>query len=141
MLVSLLASTMLMSAVTLGTAVADGNELNILYSGTPEVHEKEFLMDDYFAGFEEEFGAKVNVEFVTQADAISLIRTQQETGNVTYDVIYADTANMAPYVNGGWMEDITDLLPPARPTPPCSTAPPTRTAFATSCRTPSTCTC
>ena len=110
MLVSLLASTMLMSAVTLGTAVADGNELNILYSGTPEVHEKEFLMDDYFAGFEEEFGAKVNVEFVTQADAISLIRTQQETGNVTYDVIYADTANMAPYVNGGWMEDITDLV-------------------------------
>lgn len=110
MLVSLLASTMLMSAVTLGTAVADGNELNILYSGTPEVHEKEFLMDDYFAGFEEEFGAKVNVEFVTQADAISLIGTQQETGNVTYDVIYADTANMAPYVNGGWMEDITDLV-------------------------------
>ena len=110
MLVSLLASTMLMSAVTLGTAVADGNELNILYSGTPEVHEKEFLMDEYFAGFEEEFGAKVNVEFVTQADAISLIGTQQETGNVTYDVIYADTANMAPYVNGGWMEDITDLV-------------------------------
>ena len=26
------------------------------------------------------------------------------------DIIYADTANMAPYVNGGWMQDITELV-------------------------------
>lgn len=29
-------------------------ELNIVYSDTPEVHEKEYLMNEYFRGFEEE---------------------------------------------------------------------------------------
>lgn len=85
-------------------------ELNILYSGTPEVHEKEYLMDSYFKGFEEEYGVKVNVDFVPQADAITKIQTEQDSGNVVSDVIYADTANMAPYVNGGWMEDISAVV-------------------------------
>lgn len=85
-------------------------ELNIVYSGTPEVHEKEYLMNEYFRGFEEEYGVTVNVDFVAQADAITKIQTEQETGNIVSDVLYVDTANMAPYVNGGWMEDITDLV-------------------------------
>lgn len=85
-------------------------ELNVLYSGTPEVAEKEYLMNEYFKGFEDEYGVKVNVDFVTQADAITKIQTEQESGNIVTDVIYADTANMAPYVNGGWMEDITELV-------------------------------
>lgn len=85
-------------------------ELNILYSGTPEVAEKEYLMNEYFKGFEDEYGVKVNVDFVTQADAITKIQTEQESGNIVADVIFADTANMAPYVNGGWMEDITELV-------------------------------
>lgn len=92
------------------TSEITSTELNILYSGTPEVHEKEYLMDDYFKGFEEEYGVKVNVDFVAQADAITKIQTEQETGNVVSDVIYADTANMAPYVNGGWMQDITSIV-------------------------------
>lgn len=100
------------------TATAEGGssgeitstELNIVYSGTPEVHEKEYLMNDYFRGFEEEYGVTVNVDFVSQADAITKIQTEQETGNIVTDVLYVDTANMAPYVNGGWMEDITDLV-------------------------------
>lgn len=85
-------------------------ELNILFTGTPEVAEKEYVMNEYYKNFEDKYGVTVNVDFVAQADGINLVRTQQETGNVTYDVIYADTANMAPYVNGGWMEDITDVV-------------------------------
>lgn len=107
-----LAAVLLVTAC--GFAAADtaitSTELNILYSGTPQVHEKEYLIDDYFAGFEEAYGVKVNVDFVAQADAINKIRTEQETGNIVADIIYADTANMAPYVNGGWMADITDLV-------------------------------
>lgn len=109
MLAMILALVMVLSVCSV-SALAESKELNVLYSGTPQVHEKEFLVDEYFAGFEKEFGVKVNVEFVTQADAINMIRTQQETEKVTYDVIYADTANMAPYVNGGWMQDITELI-------------------------------
>ncbi|GFI69813.1 hypothetical protein IMSAG249_01638 [Lachnospiraceae bacterium] len=92
-----------------GSEIAS-TELTILYSGTPEVHEKEYSMDEYFADFEEEYGVTVNVDFVAQADAITKIKTEQESGNIVSDIIYADTANMAPYVNGGWMQDITALV-------------------------------
>lgn len=105
------------SAATESTATAEestgaitSTELNIVYSGTPEVHEKEYLMNDYFKGFEEEYGVTVNVDFVPQADAITKIQTEQETGNIVSDILYVDTANMAPYINGGWMEDITELV-------------------------------
>ena len=109
---ALLAAVLLVSACAFAsteTAITS-TELNILYSGTPQVHEKEYLIDEYFAGFEEAYGVKVNVDFVAQADAINKISTEQETGNIVADIIYADTANMAPYVNGGWMEDITELV-------------------------------
>lgn len=38
------------------------------------------------------------------------IQSEQEGKNYITDIIYADTANMAPYVNGGWMQDITELV-------------------------------
>ncbi len=85
-------------------------ELNVLYSGTPQIEEKEYLLNVYFKNFEEKYGVKVNVDFVTQSDAITMVRTQQETGNITADIIFADTANMNPYIDGGWMEDITSLV-------------------------------
>ena len=52
----------------------------------------------------------MEVDFITQADAIKKVSTEQETGNIVSDVLFIDTANMAPYVNGGWVEDITDLV-------------------------------
>ena len=88
----------------------DARELNVLYSGTPQIQEREYLLNTFYPDFEEETGIKVNVNFVTQADAITLMETQQSTGNITYDVAYVDTANMAPYVNGGWMQDITSII-------------------------------
>lgn len=93
-----------------GAEEITSTELTVLYSGTPEVHEKEYLMDEYMVNFEDEYGVTVNVNFVAQADAITKVQTEQESGNIVSDIIFADTANMAPYVNGGWMEDITDLV-------------------------------
>ncbi len=89
---------------------SESRELNVLYSGTPQIQEREYLLNTFYPDFEEATGIKVNVNFVTQADAITLMETQQSTGNITYDVAYVDTANMAPYVNGGWMEDITAII-------------------------------
>ena len=91
-------------------ANSKSTELNILYSGTPQISEKEYLLNTYFKNFEDRYGVKVNVDFVAQSDAITMVRTQQETGNITADIIFADTANMSPYVDGGWMQDITDLV-------------------------------
>lgn len=85
-------------------------ELVITYAGSPEIQEKEFVMNDYYKEFEEEYGVKVTVDFVGQADGITKIRTEQESGNIVSDIIYADTANIAPYVNGGWMEDISAVI-------------------------------
>lgn len=85
-------------------------ELQVMFSGTPQVHEKEYLMNDFFKGFEEEFNVKVNVDFLTQEDGIRKIDSEQSTGNIVSDIVYADTANMSPYVNGGWMEDLTPIV-------------------------------
>lgn len=85
-------------------------ELVITYAGSPEIQEREYIMNEYFRAFEEEYGVTVTVDFVAQADGITKISTEQETGNIVTDVIYADTANIAPYVNGGWMEDINGVV-------------------------------
>lgn len=84
--------------------------LKVTYSGTPQVHEKEYLMNSFFKGFETKYNVKVEVDFVAQADAIKKIESEQTTKNIVSDIIYADTANMAPYVNGGWMADITSIV-------------------------------
>ena len=102
--------TLLFSAATAETAPKGSTTLNVVYSGTPQIHEKEYLINEYFKGFEQEFSVKVNVDFVTQADAITKIRTEQSSGNIVSDIVYADTANMAPYVNGGWMADIAPII-------------------------------
>lgn len=92
------------------TGAAASDVLKVSYSGTPEVHEKQYLMDTFFKKFEEDNNCKVEVDFVAQEDAIKKIQTEQETGNVVSDILYVDTANMAPYVNGEWVQDITELV-------------------------------
>lgn len=82
--------------------------LKLTYSGTPQPHEKEYIINTFVKNFETKYNAKVEVDFVAQADAIKKIGSEQESKNIISDVVFADTANMAPYVNGGWMEDITD---------------------------------
>lgn len=84
--------------------------LKILYTGTPEIHEKEYIVDSYFKNFEDKYGVNVEVEFLVHDDAIAKISSEQETGKIVTDVVYTDTAHIAPYVNGGWMQDVTDLV-------------------------------
>lgn len=97
------------TAATQAAQSGGGNVLKVTYSGTPEIHEKQYLMDSFFKKFEEDNNCKVEVDFVAQADAIKKIQSEQDSKNYITDIIYADTANMAPYVNGGWMQDITAL--------------------------------
>jgi len=85
-------------------------ELQVMFTGTPQVHEKEYLMNDFFKGFEEEYNVKVKVDFVTQEDGIKKIDSEQSSGNIVSDIVYADTANMSPYVNGGWMDDLSAII-------------------------------
>ncbi|MDR2211657.1 MAG: hypothetical protein LBO65_09375, partial [Spirochaetaceae bacterium] len=76
--------------------VGGSKELNLVYSGTPQPAEKEYLIDVFVKKFEAQHGVKVNVEFITQADTIRKIESEQDTKNIVSDIVYADTANMAP---------------------------------------------
>jgi len=92
------------------TANVPSKELNIAYSGTPQPHEKDFIVDVFAKNFEDKYGVKVNVEFVSQADCIALIEREQGAKKIETDVVFVDTANMAPYVNGDWMADLNGML-------------------------------
>jgi multiple sugar transport system substrate-binding protein len=91
-------------------AAGRAQELTVVYSGTPQPAEKEYFIDVYVKKFEAQHGVKVNVEFISQADTIRKIESEQDTKNIISDVVYVDTANMAPYVNGGWMEDVSGFI-------------------------------
>ncbi|MDR0759768.1 MAG: extracellular solute-binding protein [Treponema sp.] len=97
-----------------GQAAADpsggSKELNIAYSGTPQVHEKQYLIDVFVKKFEQQYGVKVNVEFITQDDCLKKIGAERDTGKIVSDVVYIDTSRMGPYVNGGWMADIGGMI-------------------------------
>lgn len=102
-----------MGSVLTGCSNQGGEEkktLKVLYAATPEVAEKQYLTDTFFKDFEKKHNVEIKVDFMAQADAIKKIQTEQESGKITHDILYVDTANMAPYVNGGWMEDITSII-------------------------------
>ena len=109
-IVFLVVSSLLFAAGTKEEAVKASTVLNVVYSGTPQIHEKEYLINEYFKGFEQKYGVKLNVDFVTQSDAITKIRTEQSSGNIVSDIVYVDTANMSPYVNGLWMQDVAPIV-------------------------------
>lgn len=112
LLAILLACSVMSAAGVLftGCAKQEKQVLKVCYSGTPETHEKEYLINTFFKNFEQKNNCTVQVDFVKQADGIKKVQTEQATGNIVSDVIYADTANMAPYVRGGWMEDISETV-------------------------------
>jgi multiple sugar transport system substrate-binding protein len=93
-----------------GGNTAGSKEMTLVISGTPQPHEKEYYIDVFVKKFETQNSVKVNVEFVSQADTITKIRSEQSTGKIISDVVFADTANMAPYISGGWMQDISRMI-------------------------------
>lgn len=103
------------SAVASGSASAastafKGQELSLLFTGTAQISEKDYYLNKYIPAFEKKYGVKVNVDFVTQADGITKVGAEQQSGVVQHDVLYVDTANMSPYISGGWMQDITSIV-------------------------------
>lgn len=102
--------------VLTGCSNAGSQVLKVTYSGTPQPHEKEYIINTFIKNFETKYNAKVEVDFVTQADGVKKIKAEQDSKNIVSDVLYVDTANMAPYVNGGWMEDITKQVEDSKST-------------------------
>ncbi|MBN2504650.1 MAG: extracellular solute-binding protein [Bacilli bacterium] len=91
------------------TTTTEARELNLVISGLQQASERVFFTT-FVKLFEARYDATVNVTYTTQADLQTKIETEQTSENVVSDVVMVDTANMTPYINGGWMEDITDVL-------------------------------
>lgn len=87
-----------------------GGTLKLMFTAASQPHEKEYVTSSFIKEFTEATGIEVEIDFVTQADGVKKIQSEQETGNIVSDLLFVDTANMAPYVNGGWMEDITGIV-------------------------------
>ena len=112
-LVCLILSMVLISVVIFTgctTPFSSQKVLKISLSGSPQPHEKEYIVNDFVKGFETKHNVKVEVDFVSQADSIKKIQSEQESKNIVSDVLLVDTANMAPYVNGGWVEDLSATI-------------------------------
>ncbi|MDR2101748.1 MAG: extracellular solute-binding protein [Treponema sp.] len=93
-----------------GQTSSGSKVLNIAYSGTPQPAEKEYVIDVYVKNFEDKYGVKVNLEFITQDDCVRKIESEQDTKKIISDVVYVDTSRMGPYVNQGWMEDVSAMI-------------------------------
>lgn len=102
--------TSMMAGITVKAEEAEGGTLKIMCTNASQPQEKEYITSSFLEGFKEETGINVEVDFLTQADGIKKIQTEQETGNIVSDLLIVDTANMAPYVNGGWLEDISETV-------------------------------
>ena len=84
-------------------------ELNILYMGAAQPNEKQFLNAEVFDTFKNATGVDVYVDYQATQDGLKVIESEQASGNVTFDLIYIDTANIPNYTKNGWVEDLTDL--------------------------------
>ena len=72
--------------------------------------EQEFFINDVIKPFEEEHN--VNVDFGVLDDDTIFERAaiQQETGNITTDVIAAHNGKMPDWLDAGYVEDLTDVV-------------------------------
>jgi len=84
-------------------------ELNLSISGLQQASERVFFTT-FVRLFEAKFDATVNITYTTQADLKTKIETEITANNVVSDVVMVDTANMRPYIDGNWMEDITTVV-------------------------------
>ncbi len=89
--------------------VTETKELNLVLSGLQQPGEKVFFKT-FVKLFEAEYDTTVNLTYITPADLIARIETEQVSGIVDDDVIMVDTANMRPYVENGWMEDVGAVI-------------------------------
>ncbi len=97
----------------LGTFVflAFGTETLVVSSRlwTPPT-EKEFVINNIFKPFEEANNCKINFQTMSDQDLLDQAKVQQETGNVTTDVIIAYASRMPEWVDNGYVMDLTPYV-------------------------------
>ncbi len=72
-------------------------------------HEQEFVINEVLKPFEEENNVKVVFQIVDDNTLLDRAKVQQETGNVSTDVVIAYCQRMPEWVAAGYVEDLTEL--------------------------------
>jgi len=92
-------------------AFAFGKETLVVVSRlwTPP-SEKEFVINEILKPFEEMYGVEVKFSTLDDQKILEQVKLQQETGNITTDVIIAYAANMPEWVDNGYVVDLTDVV-------------------------------
>ncbi len=72
--------------------------------------EQEFVINEIIKPFEEEHGVKVNFQILDDDALLERAKVQQETGNVTTDIVCAHNGKMPDWLDAGYVEDLTDVV-------------------------------
>ncbi|MDR1469901.1 MAG: ABC transporter substrate-binding protein [Spirochaetaceae bacterium] len=101
---------LVMAASLLIGCAGEKRQLNILIAGGLSEPNEKLFFDEFVSAFKDKEKAEVNITYSSQADGITKIKSEIDNRNVTTDIVFVDTANMGPYTQGGWTEDITELV-------------------------------
>jgi multiple sugar transport system substrate-binding protein len=72
--------------------------------------EQEYFINEIIKPFEEEHGVNVNFQIIDDDTLLERAQIQQESGNITTDIIAAHNGKMPDWLDAGYVEDLTDLV-------------------------------
>ncbi|EEX13591.1 putative sugar ABC transporter, periplasmic sugar-binding protein [Citreicella sp. SE45] len=81
--------------------------LNVIGQGMPAVT----ALDSYLPEFNEKWDTEVKVTMLGENERRAKARLDASTGAGAYQVLYIDEANLAEYVDAGWVYPLADVVP------------------------------
>lgn len=81
--------------------------LNVIGQGMPAVT----MLDGLLPEFNEKWGTKVKITLLGENERRAKARLDASTGAGSYQVLYIDEANLAEYVDAGWVYPLADVVP------------------------------
>ncbi|SPF81720.1 ABC transporter substrate-binding protein [Pseudoprimorskyibacter insulae] len=81
--------------------------LNVIAQGMPAVT----ALDAHLAEFNDKWDTEVKITLLGENERRAKSRLDASTGAGSYQVIYIDEANLAEYVEAGWVHPLADVVP------------------------------
>ncbi|WP_334176990.1 sugar ABC transporter substrate-binding protein [Pseudoxanthobacter sp.] len=81
--------------------------LNVIAQGMPAVT----ALDSQLGEFDKKWGTEVKITLLGENERRAKARLDASTGAGSYQVLYIDEANLAEYVDAGWIYPLADVVP------------------------------
>jgi len=72
--------------------------------------EQEFFINEVIKPFEEENNVNIDFGILDDDTLLERAQIQQESGNITTDIVAAHNGAMPRWIEPGWVEDLTDVV-------------------------------